>query len=743
MMDSKWSIPLCLIHIVFYSAGSIADPHETASSPIRLTRLHEPVILDGMSDEPAWNGVPAHGFVIQEPVYGSEPSERTEVCFGYDDNYLYVAGRLYDREPARIQSNSKQRDSGDPSNEWFGVVIDSFDDNENALAFFTTPAGLRWDATVFNDAQGERPINEDWDTFWDVAVEVNDEGWFAEFRIPFSSLRFQESGGLVTFGIISWRLIARKNEFVVFPDIPPKWGFWSKFKPSMAQECILENVQTHRPVYVTPYILGGPNLYYEYSADSTLYGAVRRFEREAGLDVKLGLSNNLTLDITLNTDFAQVEADDEQVNLTRFSLFFPEKRRFFQERSSNFDFNFAGPNRLFYSRRIGLHEGRPVRILGGLRLVGRSGPWDIGALSMQTAESDSLPSENFSVFRFRRRVLNPYSYVGSILTTRLGLDGSYNVAYGLDGIFRLSSEQYFSVKWAQTFQNGLENKVFSTKPSRLWFNWERRTQVGFGYSVVGSFTGSEFDPGIGFTHRDDFACLYSVLRYGWLPGETSAFFHHQFLLDILAVRGNTKGNLETAHLAPGYTFQTRSGIIGNLNLLFEYEEVPEAFELSDEAVVLPGSYAFTSMNGRISSPDRNPFNFALNTNAGGFYDGMRYSVGLESRWSASSSFEYRAAYEFNRVRFPDRGQSMTAHIGRMRLLFMPSIRWSFSGFLQYNSAADVFVGNLRMRYNPREGVDLYLVFNQSSNTDRFRSVPVLPSTDTRTILLKFQYTFPF
>jgi len=404
-----------------------------------LPRINGPVTLDGLSDEPAWKGIEPFPVIMYMPNFGVEPSERTEILVAYDDDFLYVAGRLYDREPSKIQANSKERDSRDPSSEWFSIFIDSFNDKENALAFLTTPAGLRNDFTISNDAVGADPINRSWNTFWDVATVCNDEGWFAEMRIPFSSLRFQDRNGHVVMGIITWRYIARKAEWIVFPAIPPNWGFISFEKPSKAQEVIFEGIYSRKPLYVAPYVLGGLGHYSELNEEKTIYQRIENLEHEAGLDVKYGLTSNLTLDITLNTDFAQVEADDQQANLTRFSLFFPEKRLFFQERSSNFDFNFetSEPNRLFYSRRIGIHEGKLVRIYGGARLVGRVGPWDLGFLSMQTAQTEDLPSENFGVFRLRRRVFNPYSYIGVISTTRFGMDGTYNVAYGLDGIIRV------------------------------------------------------------------------------------------------------------------------------------------------------------------------------------------------------------------------------------------------------------------------------------------------------------------
>ena len=370
-----------------------------------IQRLDGPITLDGLSDEAAWKKIEPFEHVKHLPNFGEEAADRTVALIAFDDDYIYLAGRLYDTDPSKIQGLTKQRDTSNPSNDFFGILIDCFCDKENALAFFTTPAGLRWDANVANDAEmiGLRaPVNMSWNTFWDVAVAQNGEGWFVEMRIPLSSLRFQDRNGRVVMGIITWRWIPRKNEVHTFPAIRPDAGFRPSWKPSRAQEVVLEGIRSRKPFYIAPYALGGHARSYRLNDQETDYSRVDDAVTELGLDVKWGLSSNLTMDLTVNTDFAQVEADSIQVNLTRFSLFYPEKRIFFLERSSNFEFSFGGQDRLFYSRRIGLYSGDAVRIYGGARLVGRVGGWDLGILNMQTAAIAELPSENFGVFRIRR-----------------------------------------------------------------------------------------------------------------------------------------------------------------------------------------------------------------------------------------------------------------------------------------------------------------------------------------------------
>jgi len=710
-----------------------------------MSRINGPVTLDGLSNEPAWEGIESLPFVMHRPNFGNKPSELTEVFVAYDNNYLYVAGRLYDSEPSKIQANSKERDSGDPSSEFFGIFIDSFNDKENALAFLTTPSGLRSDFTISNDAVGSDAINFNWNTFWDVATVRNDEGWFAEMRIPFSSLRFQDKNGRVVMGIITWRYIARKAERVIFPAIPPNWGFLSFEKPSKAQEFVLEGIYSRKPLYVAPYVLGGLGQSFELNEEKTVYQRTENLEHEVGLDVKYGLTSNLTLDATLNTDFAQVEADDQQINLTRFSLFFPEKRMFFQERSSNFDFNFetSEPNRLFHSRRIGVHEGKLVRIYGGARLVGRVGPWDLGFLSMQTAPIEDLPSENFGVFRIRRQVFNPYSYIGAISTTRIGMDGTYNVAYGLDGIIRVFGDDYLIIKWAQTFETGQVNNPLSLDPARIRFNWNRRTIKGFSYGFSYSRAGTEYNPGLGFEMRDNYSRLATGLFYGWIPSEKSLLFSHQISLTGFLFLRNEDGEIESAKIGPGWEFRTKSGWEGKITPQFFYENVPETFSLSDDAEVPEGKYSFYSLNGIFLSISGKPIYAEATLDIGSFYDGWRTSLGLTPRWNVFSDLELSGTYQFNRVTFPDRGQRFTAHIARLRALYMLNTEFSATAFIQYNSVEGEFMTNIRLRYNPREGNDLYLVYNEGINTDRYREVPALPFNSNRTVMLKYTYTFNF
>jgi hypothetical protein len=338
--------------------------------------------FDGYPFEEAWNELEYFPLTMNRPNYGNAPAEKSEVMITYDDQYLWIGARLLSANPANIKATSKKRDELARNSDSFGIILDTYNDNENAMAFFTMPTGARIDYTISNDGQGGGgggfggggfggAINMSWNTFWDVKTTRDEKGWYVEMRIPFSSLRFQTIDNLVNMGLILNRTISYNNEVDTYPAMDPKFGYSAATKPSLAADIHFENITPSRPVYISPYIIGGyANNWSLGMVNDTTFGYVKgdKPSFNAGLDIKYNINSNLTLDLTANTDFAQVEADNQQVNLSRYSLFFPEKRMFFQERSSLFSFNLGGSSDLFYSRNIGMSiYGDPIRIYGGCK----------------------------------------------------------------------------------------------------------------------------------------------------------------------------------------------------------------------------------------------------------------------------------------------------------------------------------------------------------------------------------------
>jgi hypothetical protein len=527
-----------------------------------------------------------------------------------------------------------------------------------------------------------------WNTFWDVKTSLNEEGWFAEIRIPFSSMRFKDKEGKVVMGFTCLRMIAHKNEVDIFPSIPPNWGQWSAFRPSKAQEVVYDGLVSRKPFYIAPYLMGGFQHDYLMNESGSGYELNKNPKFTGGLDVKYGLTNNLTLDLTVNTDFAQVEADDEQINLTRFSLFFPEKRTFFQERSSVFTFDFEPRASLFYSRRIGLNNGEQVPIFGGARITGMTGKWDLGFLDMQTqgirsdeGEQNDLTSENFGIFRARRQVINENSYVGGILTSRIGTDGSYNTAYGMDGIFKLFENDYINVKWAQVLDNSFQNKVFSLDPTRLYFSWNRVNDKGLNYDLTWSRSGKDFDPKIGFQMRSNYTHYYGGLGYGWIPGEAAALQSHKVNLRAMSYNDNSDGSAQSIEASLSYEFRFKSDFNGMASFAHMYENVVDTFSFSKDAFVPSGKYGFYELETHLNSPQTNRFVLGLDFFGGSFYDGTRYTFGIEPGWNIGSTLQLALAYDHSFLRFQDRNQSFSGGVAGFKALVMFTTKLSISTFL--------------------------------------------------------------
>lgn len=390
------------------------------------------VRIDGILDEDIWKTIPAINTWYQlKPNEGKEPSESTEMWLFYDQEALYLGARLHVSQQKDIIARTMERDSYSPDQDAVALIIDTLNDNRTAYGFIVSPAGVRTDIAIFDDAENvSSPWNIDWNSFWEANSSCNSNNWCVEVRIPFSSLRYKDNNGSVSMGIILWRYLASKKEFDVFPNIPNKW-LYSAYKPSQALDINFEGIKELHPIYIRPYIIAGV----EYSKVICTEYAVRteqnQLRKDVGIDIKYNLTNNWVLDATLNPDFAQVEDDNYQINLTRFSLYLPEKRPFFQERSDLFDFRIpGGSHRIFYSRSIGIADGQNVPIIGGIRLTGRISKWEIGLIEMQTTSKEinsaRFPSENFGVFRLKSIVKDDGSYIGGMVTSKINSKGVYN-----------------------------------------------------------------------------------------------------------------------------------------------------------------------------------------------------------------------------------------------------------------------------------------------------------------------------
>ncbi len=705
--------------------------------------------MDGVLNDRMWNEIPALKMVSLNPVAGQAPFQPTEVRITYTSKDLYVAAWMFDSNPEEIRATSKIRDDLDLTNDWFGICLDSYLDRENALMFGTNPHGLRTDTQIYNDGEGEFPMKEDWNTVWEVQTSQDEKGWYVEMRIPLSSLRYQKTGEMVLMGLGLFRYIPRSQEWDTYPAMSNEWDFWSWAKPSQYQTIEFHGIESVNPLYFSPYVLGGVEQKTSLNEAEDAYGTNTKWARNAGLDVKYGITKNLTLDLTLNTDFAQVEADDQKINLTRFSLFFPEKRQFFLERSSIFDVIYGNTGQLFYSRRIGLDNGRQVPVWGGGRLTGRMGNWDIGAMVLQTGslfddqtDEELVPTRNNSVLRFRRKLgINSNSYVGGMSTLILDPSGKYNWNYALDGILNVYKNDYLNFIWSQTLDSEDQGSIASLEPAKFYVDYQRRTYDGLSYDVNFTRAGSRYNPELGFEYRQDYSRLGTQVGYGWNLADRSKWIQKQSLnFMAYSYRLNETGEIETLEVEPEYDLSLQSLHSFYLQTPYQLELVKDTFYLSKEVFVPEGDYRFLQAELNYNTPTWELITGEAEISSGQFYDGWINSIKLAPSLRFAGSWILNFNYQINQISFPVRDQSLISHLAGFKLIYMYNTHLTGTSYMQYNSLIDQFIWNIRLRYNPKEGVDLYIVYNDYINSKRNDFMPPLPFSLQRTLLVKYTHT---
>lgn len=704
-----------------------------------IPRAAQPIVLDGHVAESEWGSIDTLALVSHWPTYSPQANTRTRLRIAYDNSYIYFSAVCFD-DPTKIQGPFFERDKWELTEDQVMLFLDTYNDNENGVAFVVTPTGSRIDVSIKNDAQGGSPHDLSWNSYWEARTVSLDNGWSMEGRIPFSSLRFQANKESVTMGLIAYRYIAREKQMDIFPSIPSNWGFWSFVKASKAVDVVFTGIQNKRPWFTSPYVAANTGHHYEPVEPSGAPSKIDDRAITAGLDIQHALTDNINMDVTINTDFAQVEADDQIVNLSRFSYYFPEKRRFFLERSSIMEFGFENSNRLFYSRRIGIDSGRVVPLWGGARWVARVGNYDVGLLSMQSREQPYADGENFGVLRLRRKISKSNSYVGGIVTSRIGSDGRTNITYGVDGILNIHKNDYLRVNVAQSDVDPGGNESARNLPDRkrIYVLWENRSQVGFNYSLSYSQVDKNYQPGIGFETRDNFRSFGDRLSYGWFPTNKSSLRYAKVDLNAAAYFSQDRNQLESYLLAPSFSLEWVKNSRVQVTLSRFFDRPTTAFYLSNVEIA-PGSYRNQDVTLFYQTPSVTFLNSEFTVTAGKFYEGDRLSVGITPMYIVSRYLTLSGFYQYNRILFSD-NRLYEAHVARLKVATAFNVKLSINAFAQLNSIGSVSALNLRLRYNWKDGNDLYLVYNETLNNEA-RIDPALPASDYRSVILKYIYTF--
>ena len=709
---------------------------------VRAVRLVAPLRVDGVLDERVYHDVPAlSDFIQAEPVEGAPATDKTEAWVLFDDDHIYISFRCWASNPdMALVANDMRRDSyGVVSGENAQFVFDTFYDGRNSVDFVVNPIGGRMDGQITD----ERDYFVDWNPVWDVKTGRFDGGWTFEAAVPFKSLRYKP-GRTQVWGINFLREVknAEKDERSYLVPIPAELNI---FQTSLAATLVGLEVPEAGPVLdIKPYAIA--NLTSNRSDTPEL---ANDLSGDVGIDVKYGITQNLVADLTVNTDFAQVEADEEQVNLTRFSLFFPEKREFFLENQGLFTFGgtnarafggnptFEGTDNtpvLFYSRRIGLQDGQEVPIVAGGRLTGRVGKFSVGVLNVQ---ADNVPASNtqatnFSVVRVKRDILRRSS-IGAIFTGRsvstLGPDS--NRAYGLDGTFAFYDNLSLNTYWARTQTADLGGDQDSYR-AQLDYDGDR-----YGVRAERLIVGSDFNPEVGFLRRDDFERSFGALRFS--PRMHSIASIRQLFweghIDYITSRADV---LESREAQGRFAIGFENSDELEVTYTRTYEFLDEPFPI-DAAVTIPvGGYHFQDARIAFTRGSQRRLSGSVAVQHGSFYSGTKTGVDVTSaRLEVTPQLSLEPGVSFNWVDLPE--GDFTTELVTARTTYTVTPLMFVSALLQYNSSNDALGANVRFRWEYQPGSELFVVYNEQRDT----LTPRFPELENRAFIIKVNRLFRF
>jgi hypothetical protein len=707
---------------------------------VRATRLAEPIVVDGKLDDPVYSQVkPVNGFVQQEPLEGRPATEDSDAWILFDDRNLYVSVRCWDSHPERMVANEMRRDHGNiRQNENFTVVLDTNYDRRSGFYFATNPLGAIRDQAIGDEGQQR---NVDWNTVWNVEASTFDQGWMFEMVIPFKSLRFNESGPQV-WGFNLRRNVKWKNETSTLAQIPASQGGIAIFLFSQAATLVgVEVPGSNRNLEVKPYALG--SLTTDQNAEEPFSNDP---DADVGFDVKYGFTSGLIGDFTYNTDFAQVEEDQQQINLTRFNLLFPEKRDFFLEGQSIFAFGGRQARGggdltpiMFFSRRIGLTDEGMDPIRAGGRVTGRAGRYQIGALNIQTrgvADNPLIPSTNFSVLRVKRDLLrrSNVGVIGTYRNTSPTENASANGLFGIDGNFaffqNLRVNAYYAMTRTTLNGGGTTGGDNASYTGKLDYNGDR-----YGLVLEHLYVGEQFQPELGFLRREAFRRNYVRGRFSPRPRSIEAIRKFEWQVDLDHIT-NPEGLLETRKIQGRFQIQFESSDQAQIEFNNNFESLVEEFEIADGVILPVGDYGFQDVNFEYRFGAQRWLPSTISYRTGSFWSGNRDALGLRGRVEVTPKLSLEPDLSFNWVRLSEGDFDTRLVSTRVSYTFSP--RMAASSFVQYNSKADSFSASVRFRWEYEPGSDLFVVYSEGRENLSFD-----PFLANRTFVVKLTKLFRF
>jgi hypothetical protein len=676
-----------------------APPQIAGRKRMTATRTPSPLVIDGLLNETEWAlAEEIRDFMQRDPDNGQPGSERTVARVLFDEEYLYLSFVLYDSQPDRITARDLRRDSRMDTDDSITVILDTFNDHRNGFIFQVNPLGTKYDALLRNESE----INSDWDEKWEAAAQITVEGWQVEMAIPWRALRFRT--GTQTWGIDFRRELRRRNEEMAWSNYHRGFRFT---QISQGGNLIgLEELALTQRFRFQPYLAGG---------GSRINASDEPFSEATGdigiENFKVQITPNLTADFTANTDFAQVEDDTERVNLTRFSLYYPEKRDFFLESANNFAF---GPSRrghegpslsLVHSRRIGLYDGEAVPIIYGAKMTGKIGSTNLGLMNVQTNDSEFSPSENYTAIRLKQDVFERSS-VGVLMTNVMG-GGDHNRVMGVDGTFRFYDYLNISGYYAAADDSRIEGNPYVGAVSAGWDSdlWE----VSGAYQVIDD----DFDSKLGYVRRTGIKSQNYRAEWKPRPERWKAMRQVRFSTGLNYLT-DMSGQRLTSEANASVNFNFQSGDNVNISYGRVFDLLEEPFEPSDGIGIPLGEYEWDEWHifGRTYSARRVSGRFWVS--GGGYYNGNRLSASPGFTVRFNENFTLSPSYSYNTVDLPN--GSFDTHTVTLRTTYNFNEQWLTNALIQYNSVSGQMSIFARLQYVLRDGFDnIFVVYKQAAH----------------------------
>ena len=739
----KRKLQATLLILMFVACrGALVLGSETPAATTRVAeaaKTLEAPVINGRVDDDLWQKATVITDFVQAERYEGQPAtERTEVRILYDDKNIYIGVICFDSEPNQIIVTDARRDSNLDDTDSFRIIFDTYHDKQNGFVFGTNPAGIEYDAQVTNEGEGGgggpgrgsgrrsqggagAGFNLNWDTSFAVATARGEYGWSAEFAIPLRTLRY-ESEKPQTWGLNFQRNVRRKREIVYWSPVSRIFNL-----NRVSSAGVLEGLElsTPRNFKVTPYALGSGDR--DYTVDESA-----NTDAEWGVDAKFGITPALNLDLTYNTDFAQVEVDAQQVNLTRFNLFFPEKRLFFLENAGNFTMGQSQSVELFFSRRIGISdEGEIVPILGGARVSGKLRDFDVGVMNMQTQDKAGVAvANNYTVASVIREFPNR-SRIGALFVNRIATgdlagENDWNRTFGLDGKLGIGEAFTLTGFAARTQTPGLEGDEHALNARAEYQT--TRGRVWLGVAEVGE----NFNPEVGFLRRDDYRSINTGVFMNLRPDI-------QWLRELrphITYRGfwNLDGFKETEDLHMDTHIDFENGAYFSPAVNRSVEGLKEPFEIAEGIIVQPGAYQNWEMAWRWNTNQAAPVSYTGELQNGGFLSGSKTTVDTTINYRYKSKIITSATWSYNDVDLVE--GSFITNLGQFRISYNFSPLIYLQAFVQYNDNLDLWTSNIRFSWLNTAGTGLFIVYNNANGLGNERFGP-----QNRSFIVKYNYQF--